>query len=177
MKKIIFSIIAVLLITGCTPPKEEIDVAKEEEAIKAALKEEMTHFLNRDYVSEAEYVKKADYVRTIDNTGNFHQETVGWDSVFVYLKRASEQDWSEVSNYKIEHEDFNIKVYDKIAWAAYKIHGTGEYKKEPFDFTNSRVTFLEKVDENWKIVLMTSTLLNPCKGEAEDNDEEGDEDE
>ena len=39
MKKIILSIFAVLLITGCTPPKEEIDIAKEEEAIKAVIEQ------------------------------------------------------------------------------------------------------------------------------------------
>ena len=174
MKKIILSLFAILLIAGCTPPKEEIDIAKEEEAIKALIKEEVARFLDRDYTSEADFVKNADYVTTVHNNGNSHNQTVGWDSIFVGLKKLSEMDgWQYVTNNKIEQKDFHIKVYDKVAWAVYYVQNTGEYKGEPWDNTSSRVTFLEKVDDNWKMALNSMTLLDPC--EIEDEDEEGDE--
>jgi len=178
MKTIIFSFFAVCLIAGCTPPKEEIDVAKEEEAIKALIKEEVARFLDRDYTSEADFVKNADYVTTVHNNGNSHNQTVGWDSIFVGLKKFSELDgWQYVTNFKIEQKDFHIKVYDKVAWAVYYVHEYWEYKGEPWDNTNSRVTFLEKVGDNWKIVLLTTTRLNPCETEDEDEDEDEDDDE
>ncbi len=173
MKTIIFSFFAVLLITGCTPPMEEIDVTKEEVAIMAVLEEELKLFLNRDYNAEAEFVKSADYVRTINNSGNFHNQTVGWDSIFVDLKRFSEQEgWQHTTNLNLEMTDFNIKVYNEVAWAVYNLHNTWEYKGEPYDTKQSRVTFLEKVDGQWKIVLMTTTLLNPCEEEEEDEDDD-----
>ena len=176
MKKIIFSIFAVLLIAGCTPPKEEIDIAKEEEAIKAVIKEEVARFLDRDYTSEADFLKNADYVTTVHNTGNSHTLTVGWDSIFAGIKKYSElEGWQDVTNFKIEQKDFHIKVYDKVAWAVYYVQHTGEYKGEPWDYTHSRVTFLEKVGDNWKIVLLTTSLLNPCETEDEDEDEDDDE--
>jgi hypothetical protein len=174
MKKIIFLFSAVLLITGCTPPKEEIDVAKEEEAVKAAIKKELALWLAQDYIPESDLVKKEDYVRMITNFGNNHNQTVGWDSINANLKRSSEQDWSDATNAKIECKDFNIKVYDKVAWAVYYTQMTGEWKGEPFDNNTTRVTFLEKVDDTWKIVLNSMTGLNPC--ETEDEDEERDED-
>ena len=77
MKKIIVSFFAICLIAGCTPPKEEIDVAKEEEAIKAVIKEEVAQWLDRDYISEAEFWKNADYVTSIHNMVNSHNVTVG----------------------------------------------------------------------------------------------------
>ena len=173
MKKIIFSLFAVLLIAGCTPPKETIDIAKEEEAIKAVIKEELALWLDQDYIPESDLVKKEDYVRMIQNFGNNHNQTVGWDSVYADLKKSSEGDWwSDLTNMKIEYKDFNIKVYDKVAWAVFYTQGTGEYKGEPYDRTQSRVTFLEKEDDNWKMVLNSITLLNPCETEDEDEDDD-----
>ena len=111
MKKIILSFLTVLLITSCTPPKEEIDIAKEEEAIKAVIKEEVAQFLDRDYISEAEFWKNADYVTSVHNMVNSHNLTVGWDSIFVLVKKASEMEgWQHVTNFKVDQKDFNIKV-------------------------------------------------------------------
>ena len=175
MKHIIFSFVAVILITGCTPPAEEIDVAKEEEASKAVIKEEVAQFLNRDYISEAEFWKNADYVKSIHNNGNRHNVTAGWDSIFALVKNSSEMDgWQYVTNFNVDQKDFNIKVFDKVAWAVYYVQHTGEYNGKPFDESFSRVTFLEKVGDNWKIVLMTNTALNPCETEDEEGDEEDD---
>ena len=174
MKTIIFSFFAVLLITGCTPPKEEIDVAKEEEAIKAVIEKELALYLDRDYISESDLLVKEDYFMTVSTYGNFHNQTIGWDSVFVQLKKSSERDWPDVTNHNFECKDYHIKVYDKVAWAVYNTLETADFKGEPVDRTQTRVTFLEKVDDNWKMALNSQTLLDPC--EIEDEDEEGDED-
>ena len=172
MKTIIFSFFAVFLITGCTPPKEEIDIALEEEAIKVVIKEEVARWADRDYIAEADLIKNVDYFMGIHNNGNSHNVTVGWDSMFVGLKKFSELDgWQYVTNLKVEQKDFNIKVYDKVAWAAYYVHEYWEYKGEPWDNNDSRVTFLEKVGDEWKIVLLTTTRLNPCEIEDEDEDD------
>jgi hypothetical protein len=172
MKKIIFSFFAVLLITGCTPPKEEIDVAKEEEAIKALINKGQNLWLARD-ISESDLFLKEDYYTFVANNGNFHNQVVGWDSLLVVIKRSAEADWrSDVTNHKIEVKDFNIKVYDKVAWAVYYVQWTGEYKGEPFDRSSVRTAFLEKVDDNWKIAFNSITALNPCETEDEDDDDD-----
>ena len=51
MKKIIFSILALSLIAGSATCQEKIDIAKEEEAIKAAIKEEIALWLDGDYLT------------------------------------------------------------------------------------------------------------------------------
>ena len=173
MKKIIFSFLAVLLITGCTPPVEEIDVAKEEEAIKALIEKELSLFAARDYNQQMEIFKKADDTRAINN-GRNHLHRVGWDSLYAGVKRYAElEGWKDVTNFKVECKDFNIKVYEKVAWAVYYVEGSGEYQGDPFEWEQTKITILEKVDDNWKYVLNSNTDLNPC-GE-EDEGEEGDE--
>ena len=179
MKKIIFSIFAVLLFTGCTPPKEEIDVAKEEEAIKAVLKKEMSDWWHMDLDAESDCWVKEDYMTTVHNDCNNHSRSHGYDSIYAFGKRFFEQygdQFQYVSNAKQEFKDFNIKVFDKVAWAVYNLHTSWEYKGEPHEGSDVRVTFLEKVDGDWKMALNANTSLDPCKDEAEDNDEEGDED-
>ena len=174
MKKIIFSFFAFLLIAGCTPPKEEIDIAKEEEAIKALIEKEISLFVDRDYIQELEVFKKADDVRVINNPGRNHSQVVGWDSIYAFAKKYAElEGWKDVTNYKVECKDFNIKVYDKVAWAVYYTQDSGEYKGEPFSSKTAKITILEKVDDNWQYVLNSQSTVNPC--ETEDEDEEGDE--
>jgi len=171
MKQIIFSFFAVWLITGCTPPSEEIDVAKEEEAIKALINKGQDLYLARD-ISESDLFLKEDYYTFVSNNGNFHNQIVGWDSIFVLIKRMAEADWrSDITNQKIEVKDFNIKVYDKVAWAVYYVQVTWENKGEPFDYSSVRTAFLEKVDDNWKIAFNSITALNPCEEEDEDEDD------
>lgn len=159
-----------MLITGCTPLKEEIDVAKEEEAIKALIEKEISLFVDRDYNQEMEIFKKADDIRAINNSGRNHSQRVGWDSLYAGVKRYAEAEgWKDVTNFKCECKDFNIKVYDKIAWAVYYTQQSGEYKGEPFDSKTAKITILEKVDDHWKYVLNSNTLVNPCEEEDEDD--------
>ena len=127
MKKIIFSFIAVLLITGCTPPTEEIDVANEEEAIKATLKKEISHWWRMELEEESDYWVNKDYMTTVNTAGNNHSQNHGYDSIYANMKRFFEQvedqdQYQYVSNMKQEFKDFNIKVFDNVAWAVYYVY-------------------------------------------------------
>ncbi|GAI25595.1 unnamed protein product, partial [marine sediment metagenome] len=134
-------------------------------------------FVDRDYIQELEVFKKADDVRVINNPGRNHSQVVGWDSIYAFAKRFAEAEgWKDVTNFKVECKDFNIKVYDKVAWAVYYTEGSGEYKGEPFGSTQAKITVLEKVDDNWKYVLNSQSDVNPCETEDEDEDEDEDDD-
>ena len=104
----------------------------------------------------------------IRHFGNYHDQIVGWDSILAELKKGSEADRSVYSDMIVECRDFNIKIFDQVAWAVF--YQDWEYKNndQPGGNTQSRVYILEKVDDNWKIALMTMTMLDPC----ETNDEE-----
>lgn len=173
MKKIILSISALLLIAGSCVPQEKTDIAKEEEAIKAVIKQELALWWDQDYIAEANLLVKEDYLTSINNNGNIHTQSNTWDSAFIALKRYAEnENWQYVSNVKVEHKNFNIKVYDKVAWAVCYVTSSCEYKGEPIDIENSvRVVFLEKRDDKWKIALMAITELNPCETEDNEDDE------
>ena len=171
MKKYLFALFAFSII-ACTSCQENIDFAQEEEAIKNVIQTEVDLWLAQDYITESEFVKQADYVLAVNNNGNFHNQIVGYDSIFALLKESAEMDWSEFTNSKIECRDFHIKVYDDIAWAVYYAQLTGEWKGEPVDFSDTRVTVLERVDGNWKIVLNSITGLNRCEEDKEDDEDD-----
>ena len=167
MKKYLFALIAFSFMAG-TSCQQKIDVAQEEEAIKNVIQEEIALFVAQD-IQESQFYKNVDYLRVISNFGNDHHVAVGWDSVHAVVKRNSEADRSGAANVKFECRDFHIKVYDDIAWAVYYVNGSGEWKGEPWEGAETKVTILEKVDDDWKIVLVSQTSMNPCQ---EDEDEE-----
>jgi len=166
MKKYLFALIAFSFMASASC-QQKIDVAKEKEAIKNVIKEEIECWAAQD-IKEAEFYKKADYLRIIYNNGNSHEQTVGWDSLYANIKRITELDWSEGSDIKFECRDFHIKVYEDVAWAVYEVPVSWIYKGEPGGGTSTKVTFLEKVDEDWKIVLNSQTDMNPCQEDEDD---------
>ena len=167
MKKYLFALIAFSFI-ACASCQQKIDVAQEEEAIKNVIQEELALFVAQD-IQESQFYKNVDYLRLINNYGNDHWVVVGWDSVHAAVKKISEADWSDAANVKFECRDFHIKVYDDIAWAVFYVDGSGEWKGEPWEGVDTKVAILEKVDDDWKIVLLSQTGLDPCEN---DEDEE-----
>jgi hypothetical protein len=167
MKKYLFALIAFSFFAFASC-QEKTNVAQEEEAIKAVIKQELALYVAQD-IKEAEFYKKADYLRIIYNDGNSHQQTVGWDSLYANVKKIVEFDRSGASDLKFECKDFHIKVYEDVAWAVYEVPLSWIWKGEPGESSSTKVTFLEKVDGDWKIVLVSQTELDPCEN---DEDEE-----
>lgn len=180
MKKNIFLFLALLLIICCNRPKEiktltvlpienftKKELEKEEEAIKDAIKKEFDLFWERNTDAESDFWVKEDYMTTVNTSQNSHTHRCGWDSIYANIKRASEhENWQYVSNAKREFTDFQIKVFDNVAWAVYYGHNTWDYKGEPVDGGSwVRVNFLEKVGDNWKIALTATSTINPCEKE------------
>jgi hypothetical protein len=164
MKRIIVSFFALLLIAGSAFSQKKI--AKEEEAIKETIKKEFALFWERNTDAESDFWVKEDYMTTVNTGENSHFHNHGWDSIYAQTKRGSEhENWQYLSNLKTELTDFQIKVFDKVAWAVYYGHNTWEFKGEPYDAKFVRVNFLEKVGDNWKIALTATSTLNPCKKE------------
>jgi hypothetical protein len=167
MKKYNISLIMLVLVIAFSC-QEKIDIEKEKEAIKSVVREEIALFLAADYIPEANLWKTEDYVRMVRNFGNDRDQIVGWDNIRDLLKHDTEEfSKAGYTNAKGESRDFNIKVYDKLAWAVFYQDWSGELEGETIEGTQSRLYFLEKVDDNWKIVLMTMTNLNPCETEEE----------
>lgn len=180
MKKIIFLFLALILIIGCNRPKEiktltvlpienftKEELEKEEEAIKEAIKKEFDLFWERNTDAESDFWVKENYMTSLNIGENSLIHRCGWDSIYANIKRGSEhENWQYVSNLKTELTDFQIKIYDKVAWAVYYGHNTWDFKGEPYDDGSwVRVTFLEKVGNKWKIALNCTSGINPCEKE------------
>jgi hypothetical protein len=173
MKKIILSLFAVLLITGCTPPTEEIDVTKEEEAIKALIEKSTQAFFDRDLellsatqVTDESFIKLQAYQSGYDYN-------VGWEERIASLNELIKNNPDPAAT-KLKNANYKIKVYPKSAWAVYD---QNLYDSEG-NFLNMSIQarFLEKVEGEWKIVYLSSVGVTSYEQE-EDEEEEGDDEE
>ena len=168
MKKIIFSILALLLIAGSGSCQEKIDIEKEKEAIKAVIEEELAAYVDRDFSRvEATWVHEStsrDYFMT--STGIFKR--IGWSVIAKADKEHIEDEdyWDDRENYNGEHSNFDIVVYGNTALA---FHQTKFFVGEEFTNGQERIVHLVKVEGEWKIDFLGMYIFPPEEvEEAED---------
>ena len=167
MRKHLFVLIAISILAG-TSCQEKIDIPKEEEAIKALINEEIAHDFARDYIRGSETWKQENYVRMIGHSGNWHYQIVGWENILADLKKKSEVSFPINMDISGKARDFNIQIFGQVAWAVYYQDWGINKNDQRSVSTQSRVCILEKVDDNWKIALMTMTSLDPCEINIDD---------
>ena len=171
MKKIIYSFFSVIIITGCTPLKDEIDVAKEEEAIIAVIEEETDAFRNRDFDRlAATLVQDKTNTRLAANKSGYSYYA-GWGQISSRYKEYF-QDNPEPMPGKHVKTNYQIKVYEESAWSLFDelVYGAeGEVTGK-----NVIVRFLEKVEGEWKIVYLSYVSTSSYEDEEDDGDEDED---
>ena len=166
MKKIIFSLFAVLLIAGCTPPKEEIDVAKEEEAIKALIEESTQAYYDRDLeLLTATQVTDESFIR-LQGYKDSYNYSVGWEERIASLKEVIKNN-PDPTAVKLKNANYKIKVYPKSAWAVYDENIYDN--EENFLSMSIQARFLEKGDEEWKIVYLSSVGVTSYENDDDDD--------
>jgi hypothetical protein len=167
MKKNIFSILAICLIAGCTPPKEEIDVAKEEEAIIKVLYEEGATFAAFDMESLSDlHVQDESDTRLAVTT-----VYSGWNEIETLLKSYIERNKKDTisENFRNEKENLILKVTGNSAWVICDNIWKWEAKGEPQTMQNIQISFLEKIDGEWKFSF-NAFVAAPEEEDDEDND-------
>jgi len=173
MKTIIISIFAICLITGCTPPKEEIDIAKEEEAIKAVIENATAAWVARNLDGlTATSVTDETFIRLGASKTGFAY-SVGWEDRASSAEEFFKNNPNPVA-VKFENKNYNLKVYQESAWAAYEENwydNQGEYLGMSIN-----VRFLEKVDEKWKIAYISVVGTTSYEDDEENEDEDEDDD-
>ena len=176
MKKIIYSILALLLITGCSSCEEKIDIEKEKRAIKAVIKEETVSFVARDYDRlVANYVQDESNIRlTASKSG--YKYYVGWEELSSRFKKYFENN-TEPGIWKQTRTNYKIKVYKESAWAVFEnegYHSAGRFTE--LTGKGIDVRFLEKVNGEWKIVYLshvyTASYEDDEEGEKESESED-----
>ena len=164
MKKSLFYLLTVLLLVG-TSCQETIDIEKEKEAIKAVIEKESDAHFARDIDRQFDcFIQDETSTGVLAGEDGFYD---GWEIISAAYKSIYENS-PEPANLKVKNNNYKIKVYKDCAWAVYD-----EYTVDENDSISSGprvIKFLEKVDDDWEIVLLS--VLS-----REDTDEEGSEEE
>ena len=176
MRKLIYSILALLLIAGSSSCQRKIDIEKEKEAIKAVIEEETNSFIENDYDRfAATYVQDKTFIRLNASKDEYnyivgwgYNYIVGWEEIGLVFREDSEGN-PDTLLYRFENSNYKIKVYPESAWAVYDENW---YDRDGVlvEF-NIDVRFLEKINGEWKIVYL-STINTTSYGEEVEEDEE-----
>jgi len=145
-------LVMVLVLIGTFACQKKVDITAEEEAIKAATQQQYDAWRNRSLESEQAVWANEPYVlRIYGSSGN---RTVGWDSLSTWYKSFFEQNPTVPSNVNVTFSNYHVRVYDNAAWAVYDQHV--EWTNEEGETGSSdswQIRFLEKKENQWKIVL------------------------
>ena len=174
MKKNIFligsMIFSLLLLSTCQPPVETVDVEAEKEAIMAVIQAESESARDGDPETLKSLYVQDEYNTRLSLTSDWYGITTGWDKLGPYFDRYHRDEERDV-NVKITKENHIIKVMDDAAWLICDNNWIGTFNDEPIENRGMQITFLEKVDGEWKISF-AAWLHKPDPYEEEKGTEE-----
>ena len=168
MKKYVIVLFALILLAG-TSCQEKIDIEKEKAAIIAVIEEETNAYLDRDFDRfAATYVQDETIIRLIAWKDGYGYR-VGWKEMGSVFKEGFEK-YPEPIKEKQVKTNYKIKVYKESAWAVYD----NELLNSEGELTNKsiHVEFLEKVNDEWKIVYLSEVYTSSYEEEIEEGEEE-----
>jgi len=141
----------VLLATlGLVACEQKVDVAAEEEAIKAAVQNETNAYDANDYERLVAAWVHEPYVVHSMGGGVF-----GWDSLCIAFKNAIELKNKEPDKYGVKERtqsNFDIHLDGNVAFVCHDEHGEGIWAGEEFSFDIKDFKYLVKKDGEWKLV-------------------------
>jgi len=147
-KQIPVILIALLAMVSC---QNKIDVDKEVEAILNVIQAEgnahATHDLNG---LKNAYIHDSLTVRVHTRKSNY-SILEGWDQVNSLFESWMSMDMSSYKNIKQSKANVVLKVLDNSAWLVCDNVWNFEVDGEPVEDSEIQITFLEKVDSEWKI--------------------------
>ncbi len=144
--------LVLLAALGLVACEQKVDVAAEEEAIKAAIQNETNAFVDNDYERLAAAWVHEPYVVHARMGG----VKVGWDSLSIAFKNAIELKNKEPDKYRVEftRSNFDIHLDGNAAYVLYDEHGEGIWAGEEFSSDIKEVKHLVKKDGEWKLVVI-----------------------
>jgi hypothetical protein len=155
MKKIIFSIISLSLITGGHSCIEKTDIEEEKKAIIDVIEEETAAFVARDFDRlAATYIQDETNIRLTASKSRYIYH-VGWEKLSSRFKNYFENN-PEPEQWRQGRKKYRIKVYKECAWVVFE--NVGFHSKGSMSELTGKavdVRFLEKVDGEWKIVYLS----------------------
>ena len=154
MKKLIFPffLLLSLIFSAC---QEKLDVAKEKEAIIAALNGESEAYLAMDSTKWMSYWVQDDQTLRVDVSEESYNMST-WKQLYEGMKETMQNDtlFADYKDMKYTKSDYIIKVHQDCAWAFFNEKFNATYKGEPIEAEDMQVRILEKIDGQWKIAFM-----------------------
>lgn len=140
--------LVLLAALGLVACEQKVDVAAEEEAIKATVQNETNAYIDGDYERLAAAWVHEPYV--------VHRSfgKVGWDSLSVAFKNAIELRNKEPDKYRVEftQSNFDISIDGNAAFVIHDEHAEGIWEGEEILLDIKVVKHLVKKDGEWKLV-------------------------
>ena len=172
MKKYLLALITLIFLVG-TSCHEEIDIEKENEAIKAAIEGFVDARSELDYDSYIDTWVDAPYsfLSWAHKDGYYFEYLEDWKKLgkeeFAKMLQAQKEGGYSIN---LKPFDLTIKVYEETAWAHFTNKWTKVYEenKESEDLGESFVICsLEKHNGEWKMVYISVFILYSYEGEPE----------
>lgn len=155
MKNNLFVFVALLLCTGISA-QNNVDTAKEKEAVKKLITESTNAYRARDFSRIAETFVHDESVIKTGASKNGYMVRTGWEEIASNYKNTFKNNPDPIVR-KLEKTNFKIKVYKESAWAIHdeiQDGANGQINKQII------VHFLEKHDNQWKIVFMSQIFAS-----------------
>ncbi len=127
--------------------------SSEEEAIKSAIMSETKSWANKSYEGMANVWAHEKYVLRMYPGNYSYFEDMGWDSISTHIKTDFRNDMSSMFT-DLTWSEWNIRTFEDCAWVSYI--ESFRYKEKLYK--SRGVRFLEKKDDLWKIVYLTSVI-------------------
>jgi ketosteroid isomerase-like protein len=143
--------IAFWAFTAC---EEKINIAKEEEAIKAVFEADKEAYLKQDNNALAEFWIQDASSQKIWFSEKGENAIAGWENINAsQQKEVADTTWDR-KQVTCTFSDFQFDIMDESAWVTSKTNWKGVMHGIPIDANQSRIVVMKKVNGNWKFALM-----------------------
>jgi len=150
MKKI-FIAATFLLLAGIACCQNKSDIEKEKEAIMAVIQEEGNAHAEHDLEGlQQAYINDSHTVRVHTRKKNY-SILEGWDQVNTLFEGWMKMDMSKYQNIVHSKDNVILKVLENSAWVICDNVWKFEVEGAPVEDSEIQITFLEKINEEWKI--------------------------
>ena len=145
--------LAFILATFVSSCKSEINLIKEEEAIKTVINAETQAWIDKDSQLIKTFYIQDDYQTRLNIQDSVYNISIGWNKRSAALDSLTQRiDWSGVEKFKVQKDYLIIKVMDNTAWAILKETQNMVYNGSPATAQSIINVILEKDKKsNWKI--------------------------
>lgn len=167
MKNLVY--IAFLLVVGALAgcQDKEIDIAAEEEAIKAVINEETSAYLSQDLVKLLPTLIQDENSIYISIGSLGYIEKLGWEELYPYYKKMTAGDMSDYEDITTVRSNWKINICGESAFVIYNQEMKFTYKGDPMETHSKELRFLEKIKGDWKIGMVEWIDLSSFETEGE----------